>query len=163
MAHSHLSFQHFLKQLQKKRTSNTQNNIQPEWVSGFVDRVADLFVPIHQDGRVGFECMLTERGWKIIMFLGLTEMIGGRNDGSAQPADFEFHLSDLTRIFDTVELLKWETYPSTSDTNPRQNHSLIISEGTFENNFVQLELHSVPPSDIGPGFREFPNGKRSLV
>ncbi len=163
MAHSHMSFQHFLKQIQTKRNSKKQTNIQPEWVSAFVDQVADLFVPLDKDGRVGYECKMNDRGWKIKMFLGMTEIIGGQHDGSSHPANFEFDVSQLISIFDKIDIMKWETYPDSTDPNHYQNHSLVIVEGMLEEHFVQLELHSVPPGDIGPGFKEFPNGERSLV
>jgi hypothetical protein len=158
-----MSFQHFMKQLQTKRAMKNQQKIQPEWVSKFVDQIAELFVPLENDGRVGYECKMNERGWKIRMFLGRTEMIGGRDDGSSLHSNFEFNISELTSIFENLNVLKWETYPDSSDPNHYQDHSIVIAEGMSSGHFVQLELHSVPPNEIGPGFKQFPNGNRAIV
>ena len=158
-----MPFQHFIKHLEKQRASKTQQNIQPSWISGFVDQIADLFVPLNSDGRVGYDCKMNERGWKIIMFLGSTEYVGGRHDGYAHHSNFEINLSDIHSIYENIDVLKWETYPDSTDPDNYQNHSKLIVEGVSSGEFIQLELHSVPPNEMGPGFKQFPNGQRAIV
>lgn len=162
MSHSHIPVKHLLKQVELYREKRHNRDVRPDWVTTLVDRVAELFEPLADVGRVGFDCQLADDHWCVGLFLGTTEVVGGPEDGRAQPANFEFNLRRLIGLFTKIEGLLWQAFPDGAEgrTSP---HSVVTLEGVFEQNPVRVQLFSVPPDAAGPGLRQYTDGRCDIV
>ena len=150
---------HLLKQVEIYRAKRTNRDSRPSWVTELIGQIAELFEPVSEVGRVGFDCQFDEDRWTIGMFLGNTEVVGGMDDGRSVPADFDFDLQRLISLFGHVDLLVWSAWPNGGATEETKDRSFITIEGIVESNPVRLQIHSVPPSDAGPGFHQFSDGR----
>ena len=161
MSHSHLAINHLLQQVEKHRARRAQRDSRPGWVTHLINHVADFFEPLADVGRVGFDCRLIEDRWHVAMFLGCTELVGGCNDGLTRHANFEINLQHLQSEFSRIDRFLWTALPEaglpTTDA-PGTAMSFLTIEGLVESQPLTLEIYSVPPNDLGPGFHRFPNG-----
>jgi hypothetical protein len=162
LSHSHLPVQHLLKQVELYRSNRNNRDVRPEWLTRFVDRAADLFDPAGDIARVGFDCRLDEDGWEVNLFLGSTEIVGGQEDGRKCHCNFEFDLSALVDQFEEIERFSWSAFPD-AGSDAISPHSFVTLTGVVAENFLRVRIHSIPPTEVGPGFRQFPNGKRESV
>ena len=160
MSHSHLPVQHLLKQVEIYRAKRSNRDSRPAWVTELIGQIADLFEPFSDLGRVGFDCNFDEDRWTVGMFLGSTEMVGGKDDGRTMPADFDFNLHRLISMFGHIDLLVWSAWPNGGANGGSEGSSFVTVEGVVEGNPVRLQIHSDPPPDAGPGFRQFSNGRQ---
>lgn len=160
MAHSHLPVQHLMKQIENFPARGRDRGVRPEWVSRLVETVADLFDPLEDVGRVGFDCHLSDDCWIVEMYLGSTELVGGPCDGQRRFSDFRFDLLALVGVFDEIERFRWTALCAADgeEENVAAGPSSITVEGKFDGNPVRLQLYSVPPPDAGPGLRRYPDG-----
>lgn len=177
MTHSHMPVQHLLKQVETYRPQRGERDVRPRWVTDFINETAELFEPIRGLGRVGFDCQLAEDCWVVAMYLGSTEIVGGKDDGQSRPTDFQFDLLELIGRFTEIDHFRWSAFPSGSEDADRSasqvdrsasqvdSHfrSCIAIEGRIEENSFCVQLFSEPPRDVGPGFREYPDGRRETV
>lgn len=159
MSHSHLALQHLIRKIESPeyRQSRTTG---PVWLADFVDQVAELFEPFVDVGRVGFECRPATDRWEISMYLGQTELIGGRDDGQTRAVAFQFDLLALSRLFSRVDQLQWNAFPavaSEDDSHPTE-WSFINVIGLFADSVVRLKIYGTPPDGAGPGMRQFSDG-----
>ena len=157
MSHSHMPVRHLLRQVEIYRSNREQRDVRPEWVTELIERVADLFEPLADEARVGYDCQLTEDRWVIEMFLGATELIGGPRDGQSRFTNFQFDLHNLLDLFATVDRFRWNSFPEKLDDEGTPRSSVMI-EGNVDGNMVRLHIYSFPPEDAGPGFRELADG-----
>ena len=120
-------------------------------------------MPVSGVGRVGFDCSVVDDRWDVGMYLGTTEVVGGRLDGLARHANFEIDVLQLLEAFCAVERFRWIALPcGTSDpTGPALSCLSIL--GSVDEHPISLTIHSVPPEAAGPGFREFPDGQQQEV
>jgi len=152
--------QHLLKQVEIYSARKANRDNRPEWVAELVDTVADLFEPANGEGRVGFDCQPRENCWEVGLFLGSLEFIGGMKDGSAQYANFHFDVLAFLELFSEVELFRWNSVPSPEELElPAETPpSFLTIEGNYGENFVRVNIYTIPPADSGPGFRQYPDG-----
>jgi hypothetical protein len=153
--------QHLLKQVELYRAKRDTRDVRPEWVTEFIDNAAELFDPYDEVARVGFDCQLAENGWEIAMFLGSVEIVGGREDGMSRHSSFQFDLKSVESQFRKIERVDFE-----SSANAEAGQSpcaRVVVEGIVGENPLRLTICSAAPSEAGPGFREFPNGRRDTV
>ncbi len=163
MSHSHMPVDHLLKQIEMYKAKRQQRDIRPPWVMEFIDQVAELFEPLKDDGRVGFDCQLAEERWEVGMYLGSTEVVGGKNDGKSRHSNFEFDLKALIDLFTGVSRFGWSAFPEGIDAEDSKAHAFITVEGIVGERPIRLRLHSIPPSEAGPGFRQYPDGRRDTA
>ena len=104
---SHLSARHLLQQIESDRSKRAKRDIRPEWLTAFVECAAELFEPVAEVGRVGFDCRLDEQGWSAALYLGAVEVVGGKSDGQTEQPDFRFDLKALLEQFSRVDALVW--------------------------------------------------------
>lgn len=159
MSHSHLALQHLIQKLDSpgyRRSRSTG----PQWLAEFVDQVAELFEPFVDVGRVGFECSPGEDRWEIAMYLGCTELVGGRADGEVRSVAFQFNVAGLNSIFDAIESLHWNAFPAGAsvDEGPQEDRTFVGVVGRYRDSRLRLRVFSRPPRDAGPGMRQFPDG-----
>lgn len=162
MSHSHMPVNHLLRQVaiyRSKRQQGTQNDVRPEWMTVFVESVADLFEPLADEGRVGFDCQFVDDRWVLEMYLGGTELVGGSNDGEMRYSMFQLDLHGLFERFEIIDRFRWNSIPDSLDDEEGTPRSSVMIEGRVGENTVRLHIYSIPPEDAGPGFREFPDGR----
>jgi hypothetical protein len=150
---------HLLKQVEIYKSKRSQRDVRPEWVTAFIDEVAELFDPVADEGRVGFDCHLSEEGWSVGLYLGGTELVGGPRDGQSQHAGFQFDLLPLLDRFSEIERFRWSVFPEGREEGDATALSFVTIEGRVRDNRLRLRIHSIPPADAGPGFRQFPDGR----
>ena len=160
MSHSHLPVQHLLKQVQIYKSQRNQRGARPDWLTAFIEDVAELFEPVDEEGRVGFDCQLVEDGWTVGLYLGGTEIVGGPRDGGSQHAGFQFELLTLLDRFSDIERFRWSVFPDCGEEPDATALSFVTIEGRVQENWLRLRIYSVPHADAGPGFRQFPDGRR---
>lgn len=149
LAHSHLIVQHLLKQLELFALDREERDPRPEWLTGLVQRVAELFEPLTGVGRVGCECELTEIGWEARLFLGLAEIVGGKHDGQSRTTGFELDLVNLQGCFDLVDAVSWNV----SSSEGEGGGSFLTVRGLVGPEPVCVKLYSRPPRDALPALR----------
>ena len=155
MTHSHLPLQHLIKHLDEIRGSRDPR---PEWLTDMIDCVSELFEPLQDVARVGFDCALSDDRWEVGMYLGKTEKVGGADDGCAEFVNFQFDLSRLLRAFNLVERCEWNAIPQWGEADFTPDASSILVEGYWEEHPVRLLIYAAPPEQAGPGLRHFPDG-----
>lgn len=160
MSHSHLPVQHLLKQVETYRARRDSRRATPAWVADLIGKVADLFEPLTEDGRVGYESQWTDDGWILGVYLGGTEIVGGPKDGTCRPSDFHFDLLPLLDLFTDIERLRWNAFPQGSGPH---GSSLVMVAGRIDEQPVRLRIYAAPPPGAKPGFRQFPDGRREPV
>ncbi|MSR60722.1 MAG: hypothetical protein EXS05_24295 [Planctomycetaceae bacterium] len=159
MSHSHLALQHLIKKIESPEYRRTRS-AGPEWLPEFVDQVAELFEPFVDVGRVGYECAAGEDRWEISMYLGGTEMVGGKADGKTQPVAFQYNLLSLPAIFESVDAFYWNAFPAGTfpeGTDPRDRSFLSVT-GRVRQSEVRLRVFCTAPDESGPGMRQYPDG-----
>lgn len=163
MSHSHIPVKHLLKQVEIYRSRRDKRDARPQWVTAFIDKVADLFEPIVDEGRVGFDCQPVKGRWLVGMYLGSTEIVGGRDDGQSRHTDFQFDLLRLTELFSHIDLLQWSAFPDRPDSDNLPASSFVTVEGRIDGHAVRLQLYSLPPTEAGPALRQYPDGSCTAV
>lgn len=160
MSHSHLPVQHLLKQVEIYRSKRSQRDVRPDWLTAFIDAIAELFEPVEDDGRVGFDCHPGEDGWTVGVYLGRTEIVGGPDDGQSRYAGFRFDLLPLLEQFSEIERFRWSAFPDGGEDEDAALLSFVTIEGCVQDQSLRLRICAIPPADAGPGFRQYPDGRR---
>ncbi|MEZ6046514.1 MAG: hypothetical protein R3C11_13270 [Planctomycetaceae bacterium] len=158
MPHSHMAVAHLVKQVELYKAKRELRDNRPLWLVGLIDELTDLFEPMAEVGRVGFDCQIEEGHWTLSLFLGQTEFVGGLHDGLSRPANFQFNLLPLLNLIDEVEQFNYFACPDEQEQTSLQTSSHITLRGRHQNNPLQLHILSTPPQQAGPGIRQFPNG-----
>lgn len=158
MAHSHMPVQHLIDLVESTRSACDQKGVRPEWVTKFIDDMAEHFEPLGDVGRVGFECSFDDDHWVISLYLGNTEVVGGPDDGQTRHTDFQFDFQPLFGRLTQVDRF-FLTALSDDSASRESVASAITIEGRIEDNLVRVDVHAVPPPGAGPGFREFLDGR----
>lgn len=159
VSHSHIPINHLLKQIETSGAARGNRDVRPDWVARLIERTAEMFEPLTGVGRVGFQCQLAEDCWVVGLYLGATEIVGGREDGKSKYVNFEVNLDKLKAQFDRIDEFYWSAFPSPTNDAAAQARSFITLGGTVEGNPLRLQVFSIPPEDAGPGLKQFPNGK----
>lgn len=155
MAHSHLVMQHLLKQLELKAAGKEPRDHKPQWLSDVIVRWSSLFEPYEGAGRIGFACEPDDdHGWRVRLYLGTTELVGGKHDGEWRQPGFELDFSKLTDEFTQLESFKWNVSAPGID----GSHSFVTIGGMIGESFVEVKVYSRPPRDAGPAFRKHLDG-----
>ena len=155
MSHSHMPINHLLSSLEDREPRNGDSR--PTWLVELIDRAAGLFEPLMSVSRVGFDCWPTEEHWVVYLFLGDTEIIGGRDDGRLDPPDFHLDLLGLIELFDDIQSSRWTVFPVAGD-EVGDDRSFVSLTARYQGNPVCLRLLSIAPDSAGPGLKLFPNG-----
>ena len=166
MSQHHLPIEHFLQRLETAEQDRSdlageraKKESRPEWLTHFIDSVADLFDPLIGVARVGFDCNYTDDAWVVGLYLGSYEIVGGRHDGEARHINFEFDLQQLMAHFNKVSELVWSAFPSPRDTRSSWARSYVTIAGQVADQTVRLQVFSVPPVHAEIGMRRYPDGR----
>jgi hypothetical protein len=153
LARPHLLVQHLLKQLEQHAADRAHRDPRPEWLAAVIERAAECFVPLQDVARVGYECELTEGGWEARLYLGTTEVVGGREDGHSRRPSFELDLAGLTHCFSRVDELRWNVAGSET------GGSFVTVRGAVRDERLALKAYSRSPQHAGPALRAYPDGQ----
>jgi hypothetical protein len=158
VSRSHLSARHLLQQIDSDRSKRARRDNRPAWLTALLERVADLFDPVDEVGRVGFDCRLDEEGWTMALYLGAVELVGGKTDGQLTCAAFRFDLKSLLDGFSAVERIDWVVDRNDRLSDPGAR-SFVAVDGMVGKNRVRLSIYSVAPEAAGPALRRLPDGR----
>src|SRR4029077_1771611 len=103
---------------------------------------ADLFEPVADVGRVGYDCRLDEQGWSAALYLGTVELVGGKTDGETQRVDFRFDLKPLLDRFSRIDELAWSVLEQPESEDDAAPRSFLSIDGLVEENRIRLPIHS---------------------
>lgn len=154
-----MSPEELLQQLKEYESRRTRKDRRPAWLKHLIQQVADLFEPLRDVARVGYDCRMDENGWLISMYLGTTEIIGGPQDGEIEHASFRMDVQQLIAVFEHVDRLEWYSVANV-DTDDFQGEvrSLLSVIGTAaEGHRIQLELLAGPPKYAPPALHHAAN------
>lgn len=156
--------QHLLQIVETHQSTRPERDTRPSWLTGFIDAAADVFEPFSGMGRVGFDCRFSEDCWTVGLYLGGTEIVGGKDDGRTQHADYEFDLKQCLDYFTEVEEICWNVFPGVADDGDgRPDPSFLAIRGRVDENPLQLKIYSRPPAGASPGLRQYPDGRQEPV
>lgn len=163
MSHAHLTIQHLLKQVELySARRGTKRVPRPEWVDELIDQVAELFEPLTDVGRVGFDFQPNDERDEIGFYLGCTEIVGGRDDGERRHVNFQFDVLRLQSLFGHVERFVWNVLPegeaSPEDSAISPRFSFLTLDGQYHDHAVRLLVYGMAPDQAGPGLRQFADG-----
>src|SRR5262245_27445565 len=166
VSHSHIALQHLISRIDADR-SRPKRAAGPVWLPEFVDQLAELFEPYVDVGRVGFECSPNTERWEISMFLGSTEVVGGKVDGEVRPVAFQFDLVRLETVFDRIDECRWSAFPAGTVADDAEVHagerSFVTIVGNYRDNALRLRIFCTPPADATPGLRQYADGSWETV
>lgn len=153
MAHAHLMVQHVLKQVEQFAAHRRQRDPRPQWLADFIQQAADWFAPLTGVGRVGYDCEPTADGWEARLYLGITELVGGRDDGEWRSHSFELNLAGLTASFSRIDEFRWNV--AASDTGG----SFLTLRGCVGEFPLCVKAYSRAPEHLGPAMRQYHDGR----
>ena len=166
MSHSHIALQHLISKIDSAGP-RPKRSAGPVWLAEFVDRIAELFEPFVDVGRVGYECAPTTERWEISMYLGNTEVVGGRVDGQVRPVAFQFDLVRLETVFDRIDDCRWSAFPAGTVADdaeaPGCERSDLTINGRYRENVLKLRVFGTPPAEAAPGLRQYADGSWEAV
>jgi hypothetical protein len=155
LPHTHLLVQHLLKQLERHAATRDERDPRPAWLVDFVECAAAHFAPLSGVGRVGCECEATAAGWEARLYLGATEVVGGKDDGQSRRLSFELHLSGLMQCFTRVEDVRWNVAAGQDE----QGGSFLTVRGCVEEHPLCVKAYSRAPQHAGPALRMYHDGR----
>ena len=146
-----------------KAVVRERREARPQWLLDLTDCVADLFEPLRETARVGYECRPVDGRWQLDVFLGPNETVGGAHDGLQQVPSFKFDLRALFQCFDRIDSCQWLAAPSGEAATAEAaalpaGFSQLVVEGVAEGEPIVVSVSSLPPSEIGVGLRIFGDG-----
>jgi hypothetical protein len=166
VSHSHLALQHLISKIDNSGP-RPKRAASPVWLPEFVDQVAELFEPFVDVGRVGYECAPSTERWELSMFLGSTEVVGGKVDGEVRPVAFQFDLVRLETVFDRIDECYWSAFPAGTVADDAEVHagerSFVTIVGNYRENALRLRIFCTPPADVTPGLRQYADGSWETV
>lgn len=155
-----MSPEELLEQLEKYESRRKLRDHRPDWLRDLIGRIADLFEPLTDVARAGYDCRLDDMGWLVRMYLGTSEIIGGPKDGQIEHASFRLDVQQLIELFESVEQLEWYSISNTDrDEFGGEVRSILTVVGKAgDGERVQLELLASPPRYAPPGLYMTTNG-----
>lgn len=150
---------------QPDRDRPARTRLLPQWLTGWLQDVADLYEPFSGVARAGYECFQANGTWEISLFLGQNEVLGGARDGLLLPVNFRFDVAGLLQQFSALNVLKWNAFPDAFVFREAgfPMESFLLAEGMVQGEAIRLQVQALPPDAIGPGLQFLPNGEHLLV
>lgn len=152
---------HLVRQVEIFRSEQSDRGLRPEWVTALINDAVELFDPVADVARAGFECRAEDGLWSVEIYLGGTEVVGGSDDGRTHYSAFQFDVGALLALFDETERIEWRVYPESAvstDNGEVVPASFLTIQGTYGGHAVRLQIDSIPPANAGPGFLAHADG-----
>lgn len=151
-----MPIENLLEQVEEYRLRREVRDSRPDRVTDLITEVAEIFEPYHGVARVGFDCKAVTDGWAVSMYLGATEVVGGRDDGLKNHAPFHFDIDAAVALFTNVESVRFTSQPA--------SHAAVDSGitiiGHVDDYPIRLAIHAHPPTEVEAGMQRMPD--RSL-
>jgi hypothetical protein len=160
---SHLAIRHLIRHVAERRQNGIGQPILPAQLAALIDDVCQLFEPLAGVARAGYECMFGDDRWEVSVFLGAQESVGGAQDGELMPINFRFDVAGLTRMFERVHSVNWNAIPCTYGADDGLFESFLTIDGMAAGERISLQVHALAPREIGPGLRQFQDGRLELA
>jgi hypothetical protein len=160
--HSHLAIRHLIRHVAERRQNGIGQPVLPANLVSLIDDVCQMFEPFTGVARAGYECFYGDDRWEIAVFLGENEAVGGSQDGELAPVNFRFDVHGLTRLFEKVHAVSWNAIPCTYQDEDSYESFLTI-DGVAAGERVGLQVHALPPGEVGPAMRQHQDGRLELV
>ncbi len=160
--HSHTSLEFLIKQAEQIAEKRKNKDIRPGWLTEFIYEAAELFVPLADTARVGYDCRYNEDGWQVLFYLGDAEIFGGRHDGCRARMAFDFDLKLLLDCFSRVDSILYRTLREDLDLELEEGNMIEVVgclKETESSDAVTVGILSRPPEEAGPGMRMLPSGE----
>lgn len=161
MSHSHVAFEHLMKQVELYEKRQARKDNRPDWLCQLIENVADLFNPESEFARVGYDCFWDGEQWKLAMFLGAVEVVGGSDDGAQEYVSFEFDLPRLLDEMDDVERV-W-TSNSSNSIEPHSADNVYSVEGQSHGERITITILSKPPTECDTAMKRYEDGRLEAV
>jgi hypothetical protein len=153
LARPHLLVQHIVKQAEQLAALRAQRDPRPVWLVEFVESAAAAFAPLAGVGRVGYDCEPTAGGWEARLYIGSTELVGGKQDGHWRANSFELDVGGLTRAFSRIDEFRWNVAAGETA------GSFLTLRGAIGDQPLCVKAYSRPPEHLGPALREYHDGR----
>jgi hypothetical protein len=153
----HLLVQHLLKQLESHVQDREQRDPRPAWLTELVQTAAEAFAPLSGVARVGYECEPSGDGWEARFYVGAIELVGGKDDGHFRQTSFELNLAGVTSCFTQLDEFRWNV------AGGLESGSFVTLRGYVGEHPVCLKAYSRTPEHIGPGLRQYHDGRIESV
>ncbi len=160
--HSHTSLENLIKQAEQWAENRDKKSFRPGWLTEFIYDAADLFTPVADAARVGYDCRYYDNSWQVLFYLGDGEMFGGKHDGKRTRMAFEFDLKDLLSCFKQVDSVVFRTLNDDLGLTIEEGNMLEIVGVLKESDSTEaitVGILSRPPREAGPGMKVLPNGE----
>ena len=159
--HSHTTLENLIRQAEKRAEQRQKKDLRPGWLKEFIYDSADLFEPLADTARVGYDCRFREEGWQVLFYLGESEIFGGKHDGRRTRIAFEFDLKSLLDCFKRVDSLKLRALNDDLDLT-LEDHVMVEIVGSLKetetDEVITVGILSSPPLEAGAALRLMPNG-----
>jgi hypothetical protein len=154
-----LSIRHLIQQLAERPSGPAGGLQMPAWLQEFVEQAAEHFEPETPAARAGYICSCTQTGWRVVLFLGMIELVGGADDGAVVPTGFQFDVDAVHALFDRIDRMTWQALPAGCQRNPADaDEASLMIDGVLNEQPLQLVVALRPPAEIGPGLLRNLNG-----
>lgn len=165
-----VNVERLLASLDTPRSERPRRDGRPQWLRDLIDCVSDLFEPLSQTGRIGYQCQPANGRWTVEVFLSVAEHVGGPLDGHVELINFRFDVAALFRCFERVDDCTWSVFPTpeaialgglTRGDIP-DGLSAVSIEGLVQGEEhpepACVKVYSVPPERAGVGLKLFAGG-----
>lgn len=154
MDQPHVPVDSLLQQMEEYRLRREVRDARPDPITTFISDVAELFEPFYGVGRVGFDCQAAAQDWVISLYLGSTEVVGGREDGLHQNPAFHFDVHTAMSMFTSLESVRFTSHPALSGESDNFGVTLV---GSVDRYPVRLIVHGTPPLESTPAMQRMPD------
>jgi len=159
--HAHSSLENLIKQAERKAETRERKDFRPGWLKEFIFDSADLFEPLTETARVGYDCRFHEDRWLILFYLGDAEIFGGKHDGRRTRIPFHFNMQELLAKFDRVESIMFRTINDDIGLSIEDGDMIEVTGHLKESDSddsIIVGILSRPPKEAGPGMKMSPAG-----
>lgn len=159
-----MPLRHLLTQLDSFARERPRKLQLPDWLKSFIQDAAECFEPERESARAGYVCSCFNDGWTVQLFLGLTEIVGGPEDGAKLPTGFQYDLETARDLFEEIERVCVHENPDSLDLTGRlTSEATAVISGSIEGQQVTLEILHRPPAGMGPGLLLHWDGRCEVV
>lgn len=125
----------------------------PEWISALADAVTGCLLPVQPLAPAGCHVCRDGDGWEVSLFIGDTEIVGGRRDGVRKGSRFVADVMPILCLFDEVSDCIWQPTRFGSDDELGAN---LMIRGSCSGHEITLRILARAP-------RRFPPGRRANI
>ena len=162
MTHSHLVVNHLLKWLESGNPLVSLQKACPDWLADLANQISELFSPLTDVARAGYQCQWIDDCWELTLFLGEMEVVGGPCDGEQHRVGFVFDVASALDFFSEVHQCQWGSF-SSRDSMSGEATSVLIVQGMIAEEPLRLQIVSEAPAELGTAMRLHADGRCEVI